>query len=118
MALQPFHQLTDPARVLVSGTSVTLDPLPPFESLTAYYVEIQNTAFTDTTGNAFAGITGPTTWTFTAGDFTIPDTTPPAIALLLPANDATGIASNAALVVTFSENVATGTGYILSLIHI
>jgi len=42
-----------------------------------------------------------------------PDTTPPSIASLSPADDATGVSTDADLVITFDEDVAKGNGSIV-----
>ncbi len=52
---------------------------------------------------------GATTATFTIGG----DITPPTVSTLSPADDATGAAVGANLVVTFSENIQKGTGNIV-----
>ncbi len=54
----------------VSGSELTLK-IPagtPLEYGMSYYVEIGNDAISDTSGNAFGGITGNSIWAFTAGD--------------------------------------------------
>ncbi len=51
-------------RVLVSQTLVTIDPAEVLERREAYYVEIAAGALEDLSGNAFAGISGDTTWDF------------------------------------------------------
>jgi hypothetical protein len=97
--------------VTVSGAVLTINPSPDFDNGTGYYVEIPATAVKDIAGNFFAGISGADTWNFTtiaAGDIT-----PPTITSLSPADDATGVALNADLVATFSEDVLKGTGNIL-----
>ena len=52
--------------VAVSGESVSF-PLSALESNTAYYIEIDNGALEDLSGNDFAGISGSATWAFTTG---------------------------------------------------
>lgn len=62
-----------------------------------------NTAVSDTIPQVFSG-----TFTVTG----IPDTTPPAITALSPADDAADTATGNALVMTFDEPVQTGSGFI------
>jgi hypothetical protein len=49
-----------------SGTSVlTIDPQNTLSAGTAYYITIPSSAILDTAGNAYAGISDNTTWSFT-----------------------------------------------------
>ena len=50
--------------VVVSGNVVTINPADLAGS-TSYYIEIPATAFKDVSNNAFAGISGATSWNFT-----------------------------------------------------
>ncbi|HJM64601.1 MAG TPA: Ig-like domain-containing protein [Roseibacillus sp.] len=52
------------AAVTVSGTEVTID-LDDLDFGTHYYVTIDSGAFTDLSGNPFAGISDPAAWSFT-----------------------------------------------------
>ncbi|QHT71575.1 T9SS type A sorting domain-containing protein [Rhodocytophaga rosea] len=94
--------------VVVNGNQVTIDPALDFASATPVYVTIQAGAFTDVDGNAFAGITSNTTW-----NFTTEDNTAPALTSFTPADNSTGVAIDADLVLTFTENVQAGTGNIV-----
>lgn len=52
----------------VTGTgtdTITINPSSDFSGGTEYYVQIDATAFDDTAGNSFAGISSETTWNFT-----------------------------------------------------
>lgn len=51
-----------------TGTRVFIDPTADLMALTGYYVEVDAGAFEDRAGNAFAGISGSTTWNFTTFD--------------------------------------------------
>jgi len=51
--------------VAVSGAVVTITPPGDFAGLQGYYVEIDAGAILDLADNAFPGITGATTWSFT-----------------------------------------------------
>ncbi len=67
---------------LVTGTGtiiITVNPTSNLAEGTDYYVQIDATAFDDTSGNSFAGILDETTWNFTTIDATGPvisETTP------------------------------------------
>ncbi|NLF41509.1 MAG: T9SS type A sorting domain-containing protein, partial [Bacteroidales bacterium] len=61
------------AQVDIDGNEVTLVMPQEFESLTAYYVIIDNGAFTDASGNAFAGISAPAQWSFTTEEYEEPE---------------------------------------------
>ena len=98
------------ARVSVSGNSATINPTGTFASFTGYYVEVAAGAFRDSSGNAFAGITGSSTWAFTSVNS---DTVAPAVQTLSPADGVAGVAVDANLVITFSENVVKGSGNIV-----
>ncbi|MEQ9378675.1 MAG: Ig-like domain-containing protein [Imperialibacter sp.] len=86
------------ANVVVSGTTVTINPASDLAFGVGYYVNIESGAFTDAAGNPFAGITNTTSWNFS---------TPAALSLvsLSPANGATGVDKTTNLTLTFSENV-------------
>ncbi|MCY2986753.1 MAG: Ig-like domain-containing protein [Planctomycetota bacterium] len=86
--------------VTVSGTTVTIDPPVNLADGTGYYVEVAAGAFKDSSGNSFAGISGPTAWNFT----TI------GISSLNPADNAVGVAASTNLVISFSAGVVKGTG--------
>ncbi len=95
-------------QVTVAGAQVTIDPAADLGSLTGYYVTIAATAFTDTAGNAFAGIANSSTWNFTTAD-----TVAPTVSTFAPANGDIDVAPDSNLVVTFDEDVAVGTGDIV-----
>jgi hypothetical protein len=62
--------------VSISATTVTINPSVTLDINTEYYIEVPATAFDDTTGNSFAGITDTTSWSFTtANDVTAPTIT-------------------------------------------
>ncbi|MDP7715696.1 MAG: Ig-like domain-containing protein, partial [Candidatus Marinimicrobia bacterium] len=55
----------------VTGTgtiTITINPSSNFSEQTAYYVEIDATAFDDASSNNYAGISDETTWNFTSAD--------------------------------------------------
>ncbi|MBE9146515.1 Ig-like domain-containing protein, partial [Planktothrix mougeotii] len=86
----------------ISGTPsrLLINPTNDFASETEYYVEIDNTAIKDLSGNAFAGLSGNSAWNFK----TI-DRTPPALTSLSPTDNATGVAVGDNLIVTFNEPI-------------
>lgn len=62
--VETFDVTTD---ITGSGTdTITIDPATDLGVGIAYYIQIDATAFDDTAGNSFAGITDTTTWSFTA----------------------------------------------------
>ncbi len=97
------------SQVVVAGAVVTIDPASDLANGTGYDVQIAATAFDDTAGNSYAGISNETSWNFV----TVADTTDPAVQTLAPADDATGVPINANLVVTFTEAVVKGSGDIV-----
>ena len=98
------------------GNAVRVNPSSNLDSLQSYYVKVDATAIDDTGGNSFPGINDNTTF-----NFTVADVAAPTLSSSSPADNATGVASNASITLTFSENIQVGTGNItlfLSLIHI
>ena len=95
--------VTDPA-VVVSGFIATITLPGNLTPGASYFVNMPSGTFQDqeTVPLPFAGISGPTTWAFTAF---IPDTTAPTIISRVPANTATGVNPVAPLVINFSEPV-------------
>ncbi|WP_254175027.1 beta strand repeat-containing protein [Planktothrix pseudagardhii] len=89
---------TGPASGLISR--MVINPTNDFASETEYYVEIDNTAIKDYSGNAFAGLSGNTAWNFK----TI-DRTPPVVTTLSPTDNATGVGIGDNLIATFSEPI-------------
>jgi hypothetical protein len=91
------------------GREATINPANfPYATLVA--VSIPEGAFTDGTGNPYAGTTA-NTWRFTTGP--PPDNTAPTVAGLSPAHNATDVLVGSNLVLTFSEPVVTGSGSII-----
>jgi hypothetical protein len=104
--LESFNVATSP-QLSFSGSTLTIDPSANLAANTFYYVLIASTAVVDTSGvKAFAGITSPSTWSFSTGN------TPPLVPTFSPTDDAFGVALNANLVATFSETIQKGTGNI------
>ena len=93
-------------QVTVAGSVLTINPSADLTGAKDYAIQIDAGAITDLTGNPFGGIADDTTWNFAT------DGTPPTIVTLSPADNATGVAVGANLVVTFNETIAVGTGNI------
>jgi methionine-rich copper-binding protein CopC len=104
--VESFPVATSP-QITIAGSTVTINPSANLAPNTIYYVLIASTAVVDTSGgNAFAGISSSSTWSFSTG------TTPPLVPTLSPKDNAFGVALNANLVLTFSETIQKGTGNI------
>ncbi|MDA8532690.1 Ig-like domain-containing protein [Candidatus Pelagibacter bacterium] len=100
--------VTDTDRVSGTGTSqITITPSSNFEDLTEFYVLIDPTAFDDVDGRSYAGIPTDTE----ALSFTTTNTVP-TLTSSVPADNATGVAVDATIVLNFSENVDTESGNI------
>ena len=95
------------ANVSISGAVVTINPTANLASSQGYFVQVDATAIDDTSGNSYAGISDNTTLNFMAAD-----SAGPAVASSSPADDATGVAVDANIVLTFDENVVVGSGNI------
>lgn len=99
------------ASVSGNGTaSLTIDPSATLQESTEYYVVWDAHAFKDASyyANHAAAQTSATSWNFTTGDLTAPQVTG-----VSPAQDATNVALNANLTVTFNETARAGTGYLV-----
>ncbi|NLI76072.1 MAG: hypothetical protein GX442_06470 [Candidatus Riflebacteria bacterium] len=94
--------------VTVSGAQVTINPAGTLTASKTFHVEIAATCFKDAANNAFPGFTSAAVWSFATPAPT--DTTPPTVSVLSPPDGATTVATDANLVLTFSENVVKGTG--------
>lgn len=104
--VESFPVATSP-QITIAGSTVTIDPSANLAANTIYYVLIASTAIDDTSGgHSFAGISSPSTWSFSTG------TTPPLSATFSPKDNAYFVAVNANLVLTFSETILKGTGNI------
>ncbi|PLX10180.1 MAG: hypothetical protein C0597_17230 [Marinilabiliales bacterium] len=87
-------------------TTISIDPASDFDSETTYYVTISPEAFIDVLGNVYDGMTSGE-WEFTTEDFIDPD-----YVTLSPTDDATSVAVNANLEITFTENISKNVGEI------
>lgn len=95
----------DSPSVMIIGDTVSIDPSVDLDDSTEYYVQVAAGAITDTSLNAFPGITDATSWSFTTGDFTAPTLT-----MLNPADNAVDVAIDAVLEMAFDETVRAGSG--------
>jgi methionine-rich copper-binding protein CopC len=104
--VESFPVATSP-QITIVGSTVTIDPSANLAANSIYYVLIASTAVVDTSGgNAFAGISSSSTWSFSTGS------TPPLSATFSPRDNLFGVALNANLVATFGEAIQKGTGNI------
>jgi hypothetical protein len=92
-----------------SGTLViTINPTNNLVAQTQYYLKIDATAFDDTSGNSYAGITDTTTWNFTTADFA-----DPTIQGYFPTVGFSRATTTANLFMNFSEAVDAESGNIV-----
>jgi hypothetical protein len=110
--VQEVQRFTNPhADLSIVGNQLTmLSPDPGFWPANAtLHVIIPAGAIEDAYANDFIGYSDDTGWRFHTGDGV--DTSPPVIAIdgLSPANNATSVAVNTTLIVTFDESVLPGT---------
>jgi methionine-rich copper-binding protein CopC len=96
--------------VRFSGATVTIDPGADLGAGQGLYVLVSAGAFTDLSGNAWAGIDSPAAWNFTTG---ASDTSAPQVVTLTPADNANAVSANSNLVMLFNETVAAGSGNIV-----
>ncbi|MFT3682956.1 MAG: Ig-like domain-containing protein [Ferruginibacter sp.] len=98
------------AAVNILNNTVTMTPAL-FSYNAAVNIEIASGAFKDIANNNFAGIANTTAWNFTIQQ--APDITAPVVNSYSPVPGTTNNAVNAALSLTFSENIQKGAGNIL-----
>ena len=111
------------------GYYAAIDPSINLDPYTAYYVLVDSGAIRDLAGNAWTGVTSPTTLDFVTGSLVPPprmggrgsgaggssgglgpDTTAPSLMTISPSDDATNVAIGSNIILTFNEGVAAGTG--------
>jgi Ca2+-binding RTX toxin-like protein len=100
--------VSDATRVTISGNVVTIDPTSALLPSTEYHLGFNN-ALADTGGNAFSYPHGQ--YNFTTG--AAPDTEAPTVIAFSPAEEATAVAVDANIVLTFNEAVQRGVGIIV-----
>lgn len=89
--------------VSATSSSMTFTPSVPLDAL-AQYTATVTTGVEDSAGNPLAA---DFTWSFTTGP--VPDTTPPTVSAVSPADAATGVALDSAVSATFSEAMTNAT---------
>jgi hypothetical protein len=94
--------VTGTVSVNPAGTIATFTPSAPLANSTTYTATL-TTVIEDLAGNNLAA---NFVWSFTTG--AVADTTPPTVSSTVPDNNATGVATNAAVTATFSEAIASG----------
>jgi methionine-rich copper-binding protein CopC/photosystem II stability/assembly factor-like uncharacterized protein len=105
--------VTDASQVNITENKLTINPTADMDRGVRVNVLIQAGAVTDLNDNPFAGIISPEAWQFTTIGAEEPkDQTAPSVVSYSPANNATGVAVNTNLELTFSENVQKATGTI------
>ena len=91
----------------IAGNTLTIDPSSNLVHSTGYKVEFAADSIKDLAGNAFAGTTS---YNFTTAVPT--DTTDLTVTSFSPADEALSVAVDSPIVVTFSKDIARGTGSI------
>jgi trimeric autotransporter adhesin len=105
--VETFNVATS-GQVTGTGTSqITINPSLNFDAETEYYVLIDATAFDDSAGNSYAGISNTTALSFTTVDNILPT-----LSSSSPADNATDVARDANIILNFSESVTVQTGNI------
>ena len=92
---------------MISGSTVTLNPSADLASSSAYYIQIPSSAFVDTAGNGFPGISNRTTLNFVTLDVNAPS-----LLSSIPSDNSAGIQLDQNIVLNFSEIINAGSGKI------
>ncbi len=100
------------AAASITDKVLTIDPPQDLPEGVLVNVRITAEAIADTAGNAFAGILDNTTWQFTTATDQPEDQTPPIVVSFSPTDEATEVAIDTDLVLTFDEAVTKGSGNI------
>ena len=98
-----------PGQVYFSGTGISINPTSNLVLGREYAIRIAGTAVQDGAGNFFVGVANDTTISFTvaAGDVIAPT-----IVSTSPVDNAVDVDVTSSITITFSENIAFGTGLI------
>ncbi len=88
--------------------TITINPASNLANSTTYYLLVDTAGIADFGGRAYVGFTTASDFTFTTSPGA--DVTAPTVSSFSPTNSATGVATNANLIVTFSETVQAVTG--------
>jgi len=92
--------ITDTNQVTFYEDGASINPSVDFDDASAYYITFGPGVFKDLAGNAFGGAT--------ISYFTTADQTPPVLLNMTPGIDATNVAVDANIVLTFNEPVQPG----------
>ncbi|MEQ9009256.1 MAG: Ig-like domain-containing protein, partial [Ekhidna sp.] len=99
--------------VEIEGNTLTLFPFEDLENNQEYYITIGQGFVEDEAGNESVALSSTTAWNFTTA---LPeDTDPPVVVSLNPLDNATGVALNADLTITFDESIQgvyTGSAFV------
>jgi uncharacterized protein YjiK/methionine-rich copper-binding protein CopC len=98
--------VTDTTQVSFTGNTVKLNPTADLVPNTVYSIQYAAGVIKDGTGLATQAVNSTQVLAFTSA----PDTTPPVLQGAAPADDSTGVAASANIVLTFSEAVRAGAG--------
>ena len=93
--------------ISIIGSELTINPTSSLAYNTRYFVTFSPGAIKDLAGNSYSGIS---TYDFTTGSS--PDSTNPTVWAFSPADAATSVTVVSNIVVTFSEAIQFGIGYI------
>ncbi len=96
----------------VTGKTLTINPGSDLADGSNYHVEISEGAIEDAAGNDYAGIADATTLNFETADITAPT-----LSSSSPADDATGVAADSNITLTFNENIALGSSGFITLVN-
>jgi autotransporter-associated beta strand protein len=102
------HMTLPNAQIASAGVDLIITPSSDLVFGSTYAVLISSAAFEDGWGNDFSGITSTNIWAFTTES-------EPAIASLSPADNATGVALESDLSVTFNKDVVLISGGTITL---
>jgi methionine-rich copper-binding protein CopC len=102
--IESFNAATS-TRLSLHGNTFTIDPTSNLSNSTQYFVVLPSGSVRDLAGNNYAG-------TSTYAFATTADTTAPTVSNFSPADGASGAAVFGNIVLTFSEPIARGAGYI------
>ncbi len=103
--IESFDSATS-SRLSISGATLTIDPTNNLSDNTNYYLVISSGNIADVAGNSFSGVSSYDFKTSSS------DTTAPTVVTFAPADGATKVSAGNNITLTFSENIARGTGTI------
>ncbi|NQX97434.1 MAG: Ig-like domain-containing protein [Flavobacteriales bacterium] len=101
--LKDFSGAIIPSSSTVSGSVLTINPTASLVNGTQFYVELANGVIQDLAGNNHTGFSGNTTWNFVT--IAAVDVILPLVNTYLPLDNATGVAINSSIELTFNEAI-------------